>query len=363
MGSRTFLAALAALSAIQHVSAQTFTDCNPMNVTCKPDTALGSSASFDMTQDADPKVWNMTAGPMTYGSSGAEFTVAESGQSPTIQSEFYIMFGTVSVMMQAAKGQGIISSIVLESDDLDEVDWEFMGGNTTHVETNFFGKGNTTSYDRAIYYPVSNPQTSFHNYTVHWTSDKLEWWIDGAKVRTLNYDDKGTLGGYNYPQTPMNVRLGIWAGGDPTEPKGVQEWAGGITDYSKAPFTMFVQSVNVTDHGSGKAYTWSDKSGSWQSIKATAGNSTVLNEIKRPQGVTGFWKNLTTGAKSGLIIGAAVGGGVLLAALLACCIMQGRKGKKEKAIADAQWEKEQAEFNQYRMQMMKGGFSHSVNPA
>jgi len=63
---------------------------------------------------------------------------------------------------------------------------------------------------------------------------------------------------------------GIWAGGDPSEPEGVIEWAGGKSDFSKAPFTMFVQSVNVTDFGTGSAYTWSDKSGSYQSIKATA---------------------------------------------------------------------------------------------
>jgi len=208
MASRTLLAALTALSALQYASAQTFSNCNPMNVTtCKPNPALGGTAGFDMTHTVNPAIWNMTAGPMTYGSSGAEFAITAQGQSPTIQSNFYIMFGSVSVVMQAATGKGIISSIVLESDDLDEVDWEFMGGNTTHVETNYFGKGNTTSYDRAIYYPVSSPETSFHNYTTHWTAEKLEWWIDGKLVRTLLYADKGTLNGYNYPQTPMNIRL------------------------------------------------------------------------------------------------------------------------------------------------------------
>jgi beta-glucanase (GH16 family) len=82
-----------------------------------------------------------------------------------------------------------------------------MGGNTTHVETNFFGKGNTTSYDRAIYYPVDNPQNNWHNYTVHWTADELQWWIDGKMIRTLPYAAAGTLNGHNYPQTPMNIRL------------------------------------------------------------------------------------------------------------------------------------------------------------
>lgn len=119
MASRTLLAALTAFAAVSQVAAQTFTSCNPLNKTCPADPALGGVANFDMTNTADPGVWNTTAGPMKYGANGAEFTIASQGQSPTIQSEFYIMFGSVSVVMQAAKGTGIISSIVLESDDLD----------------------------------------------------------------------------------------------------------------------------------------------------------------------------------------------------------------------------------------------------
>jgi beta-glucanase (GH16 family) len=180
-----------------------------MNGTCPADPALGSNATFDFTSTVNSDIWNMTAGPMTYGQGGAQFTVAERGQSPTIQSNFYIFFGTVSVIMRASSGQGIISSIVLESDDLDEVDWEVMGGNTTHVETNYFGKGNTTSFDRAIYYPVSpSPQSDYHNYTTYWTAEKLEWYIDGQLVRTLLYADAN--GGYDFPQTPMNIRLGLY---------------------------------------------------------------------------------------------------------------------------------------------------------
>jgi beta-glucanase (GH16 family) len=208
----------------------------------------------------------MTAGPMKYNDGGAQFTVSARGDSPTIQSNFYIFFGTVSVIMQAAKGQGIISSIVLESDDLDEVDWEIIGGNTTHVETNYFGKGNTTSFDRAIYYPVTRaPQDGYTNYTIVWTKEKLEWWIDANLVRTLPYGEAN--GGHNYPQTPMNIRLGIWAGGDPKNPNGTIEWAGGLTTYGKESYNMFVKTVDVQDFSTGKSYTYGDHSGSWQSIK------------------------------------------------------------------------------------------------
>lgn len=59
-----------------------------------------------------------------YGSSdGAHFRVEKSKDSPTIVSNFYIMWGKFEVTMKAAPGAGIVSSIVLQSDDLDEIDW------------------------------------------------------------------------------------------------------------------------------------------------------------------------------------------------------------------------------------------------
>lgn len=45
------------------------------------------------------------------------------------------------------------------------------------------------------------------------------------------------------------------------------DWAGGLTDFNDI-YTMYVKSVNVTDFGTGKEYVYSDRSGSWQSIKA-----------------------------------------------------------------------------------------------
>ena len=49
-------------------------------------------------------------------------------------------FGYVEVVMKAAPGVGIISSIVLQSDNLDEVDWEWIGGVDSRVQQNYFGK-------------------------------------------------------------------------------------------------------------------------------------------------------------------------------------------------------------------------------
>ena len=259
---------LALLAVAPSALAQTFTDCNPLNKTDCPDMLALSSKNYTMNfidNTPSEKVWNTTAGKIDYKDQGAEFTINQKGDSPTIKSQFYIFFGTVEVIFKAATGQGVVSSIVLQSEDLDEIDWEWIGGNNTHVETNYFGKGDTSSFDRAIWYPVSDPMADFHNYTVDWSKEKMDFYLDGNKVRTLLYDDAAN--GTRYPQTPMNVRLGIWAGGDPDEPKGVREWAGGEVDYTKGPYTMTVKSLRISDASNATSYRWGDQTGSWEGIQ------------------------------------------------------------------------------------------------
>jgi len=259
-------AAVALAAAAPFASAQTYTDCNPLQKTCPADAGTTESKlNFDFTQSSGLNKWKTTAGSVSTGPNGAVFTINKKGDAPTIETDFYIFYGEISVTMQAAPGTGIVSSIVFESDDLDEIDWEALGGNTAQIETNYFGKGDTTTYDRATWPGVANPQSTFHTYTVNWQKDKTVWSIDGTPVRTLNYAD--AQGGARYPQTPMRVRIGSWAGGDPSNAKGTIEWAGGETDYSKAPFSMYIKSVSITNTNPADSYTYSDNSGSSDSIK------------------------------------------------------------------------------------------------
>lgn len=253
---------------ISSVTAQTWTACNPLNTTdCPPDPALGTNYTwtFNETNTLNTKIWTITNGDVGYGKEGAEFTILERLDSPTIQSNFYIFFGIVETHVKAAPGHGVVSSVVLESDDLDEIDWEWIGSDPDRVQSNYYGKGNAT-YGRAGFHDVEGGATNgFHNYTTYWTHEKLEWWVDGKLVRTLNYED--AVGGKNFPQTPCNVRIGIWPGGDPKNPQGTIEWAGGEIDYNGVPYTMTVSKIRVQDFSSGKEYVYGDMSGSWQSIK------------------------------------------------------------------------------------------------
>lgn len=119
----------------------------------------------------------------------------------------------------------------LLSDDLDEVDWEIMGANGTHASSNYYGKGNTSQIFgeyHGIEAGEEGPQEGFHNYTLVWTEERLEWFLNGRVVRTVEAAPAG-----EYPQTPSYVNLGLWAGGDPDNSEGTIAWAGGETEYDK----------------------------------------------------------------------------------------------------------------------------------
>jgi hypothetical protein len=214
MQSLLFSAAALLAAIVPTTLAQTHTDCNPLNTTgCPNMPALGSNATFNFNDTLYDKLWTpKNQGKVDWSEKGATFTIERSGDSPQLVSNFYMLFGRVEIVMKAAGGQGIVSSAILQSECLDEIDWEFLGSNSTHAMTNYFGKGNTTDFTRGKEYEMSPPQEEFHNYTIDWTKDRIQWWLDDKMLRELVPAE--ALNGKNYPQTPMNIRLGSWSGGD-----------------------------------------------------------------------------------------------------------------------------------------------------
>jgi len=245
---------------------QTYSVCNPLQQSgCPANPALGKSVKIDFTSGAS-SLFTATGNP-TYDSNGASFTVAKGGDAPTLTSKWYIMFGTYSITMKAAPGAGIVSSSVLQSDDLDEIDWEWLGAQDDQVQSNYFGKGQTTTYDRAAVHAVSSSQGNWHTYTIDWTEEQIVWQIDGTTVRVLTASSANGM----FPQTPMQLKVGSWSGGDPSNPAGTVAWAQGPTDYSSGPFKMVVRSISVTDYSTGTSYEYGNESGDWSSIESNGG--------------------------------------------------------------------------------------------
>jgi hypothetical protein len=103
--------------------------------------------------------------------------------------------------------------------------------------------------------------------------------IDGAPVRTVKAADaKG-----KFPQTPMRLKLGIWAGGDASRTKDQVSWAGGVIDWSKAPYEAVIDSVKIVNYNPAEQYRYKDQSGTWQSIDIIGGNPGGVNRDPEPE--------------------------------------------------------------------------------
>ena len=212
LGTSSLLSKLAvADSTTTAASTSTASSCNPLKTTgCSADTALGTSFSEDFSSSSKWFTDLKHAGEIGYGKDGLSMTLAKRYDNPSLKSDFYIMYGKLEVILKAANGTGIVSSFYLQSDDLDEIDIEWVGGDNTQFQSNFFSKGDTTTYDRGEFHGVDAPTDKFHNYTLDWAMDKTTWYLDGESVRVLsNTSSEG------YPQSPMYLMMGIWAGGDP----------------------------------------------------------------------------------------------------------------------------------------------------
>ncbi|KAI0113373.1 glycoside hydrolase family 16 protein [Daldinia grandis] len=275
MFSKLLSTATVVLAATQLVSAQTFTDCDPTKKKCADDPALGSTVTVDFTKGENSLFKVAEGTKLTYDKNGAVFTINKETEAPTITSNKYIFFGKVDVEVQASAGTGIVTSFVLQSDDLDEIDWEWLGGDKAQVQTNYFGKGDTTTYDRGAYHDVANPQDTTYKYTIDWTKDYVRWFINDKQVRELKYAD--AKGGSRFPQTPMQIKLGTWVAGRSDAPEGTVQWAGGKTDFSQAPFIAHYKSLTIQDYSNGvknaEKYSWADGSdGSYESIKVITGD-------------------------------------------------------------------------------------------
>jgi beta-glucanase (GH16 family) len=182
--------------------------------------------------------------------------------------------------LEAAPGAGIVSAFILQSDDLDEIDWEWLGGTTTNVQSNYFSKG-VANYGNGGVHNVANPQTTYHSmskcpavlivaYVIDWSPTQIEWLIDGVVVRTVTAATAGSA----YPQTPSQVRVGTWCGGCSGSPAGTVTWSGGPTTFSGAPYVMTIQSLEIVNTNPASSYTYGDMSGTAGSIK---GSSSVVS--------------------------------------------------------------------------------------
>ncbi|OAR03794.1 hypothetical protein LLEC1_04659 [Akanthomyces lecanii] len=260
-------------SLLMHVSAD-----------CSPDSAFAGKSSFKFegasyNEDFE-KFWivddetKQDRDRVKFGDgNGLQVSLTDQKQAPTLTSHQYLLFGKVTVRAKAAKGPGLVTTVVLKSDSGDEIDWEMLGAFQNQAQSNYYYNGEPLFNTYNTTYAISSSSyDDFHDYTVEWTDKFLKFSIDGAERKTWQ---PGEIPADKWPQTPMQVKLGIWAVEGYNDP-GEISWAGGVPDWSRQPFTAAFHSVEVEDYtgwceqvdaGGPVEYQYDDKTESWADVR------------------------------------------------------------------------------------------------
>jgi len=125
-------------------------------------------------------------------------------------------YGDYEVYMQAAKGDGILSSFFTYTgppfgDPHDEIDFEILGRDTTKVCINRFVEG--TRIPRNWIELGFDAAEGPNLYRFEWRADRITWFVNGKQIYNLAAQDA------TIPSHPSKIMMNIWAGN-----KGLYNW-------------------------------------------------------------------------------------------------------------------------------------------
>ncbi|KAI8388635.1 concanavalin A-like lectin/glucanase domain-containing protein [Radiomyces spectabilis] len=166
------------------------------------------------------------------------------GSGATFNSTDYMQFGKFSATVKSAPVGGAITAIILIGDNGDEIDYEMLGGDPNHVQTNYFyGDDIVYGVNGDIHKVPKDITENFLTYTVTWSPSKIEWSINGKTVRVKKQTETCSKGECKYPTHPMRIQVGLWDG---SFQPGTAEWAAGPINWDKAPeIAAYIKNIEI----------------------------------------------------------------------------------------------------------------------
>ncbi|KAF1944976.1 cell wall glucanase [Clathrospora elynae] len=254
------------------------------------DKYLGDASSINWQSQGMPAIYTDPSS----GQKSTLLTMAQGTVGTLLASTHYVWYGKICSKLTTAQGQGVVTAFILMSDVKDEIDFEWIGIDTQHVQSNYYSQGVTVyTNGEKLTVPDKSTAEEMHEYCIDWTEDKLTWTINDVTQRTLDRKEtwNSTSNRYDYPQTPARIMLSLWPAGLPTNAKGTVEWAGGEIDWN-SPYMQNgyyyarFQEVSVTcyDPPSGaqikgkKVYKYTDESGTNNTVAITD-NDVILGSL------------------------------------------------------------------------------------
>ncbi|KAF2404083.1 hypothetical protein EJ06DRAFT_187154 [Trichodelitschia bisporula] len=183
--------------------------------------------------DSSKADWVASGKPVVYNNQALLLTMAPDTVGTLLASTHYVWYGKISATLTTSQGKGVVTAFIMMSDVKDEIDFEWVGVDTEHVQTNYYSQG-VTNYNNGGNISASATQSTTHTYTIDWTPDQISWIVDGKTLRTKKRSEtwNSTANRYDFPQTPSRVMLSLWPAGLPSNAKGTVDWAGGLIDWN-----------------------------------------------------------------------------------------------------------------------------------
>ncbi|PWN24987.1 concanavalin A-like lectin/glucanase [Jaminaea rosea] len=223
------------LSSHSPTSCQPNPICTSQNITFPP--ASYNNVSYfrpilQYTGDASKAPLTLDSGSLGKGPEGVLMQMTSQRQVK-VSSTRYLFYGDVEARLRHNATQGLVAAFILMSDVKDEIDWESTTSSASDAQSNYFSLGVPKLGNGENVGPSSLDVSQWNTFGLNWQLDRLQWRINGQVVRTLTQRQAGD----SYPRSPARVQLSVWAGGNSTEPQGVQDWAGGQIDYTSPAYT------------------------------------------------------------------------------------------------------------------------------
>ena len=106
--------------------------------------------SLDDVQDiakylGDPSSinWVSSGTPLVYDNEAILLTLAPDTVGTVLSSTHYVWYGKISATLTTSQGAGVVTAFIMMADCKDEIDFEFVGVDVQHAQTNYYSQGVT----------------------------------------------------------------------------------------------------------------------------------------------------------------------------------------------------------------------------
>lgn len=242
--------------------------------------------------DSSKSNWVSSGHPLAYNGQGILLTMPPDTVGTLLASTHYIWYGKICATLTTSQGQGVVTAFIMMSDVKDEIDFEFVGTDVEHAQSNYYSQG-VTNYNNEVNLTASATSTTQHQYCIDWQPDSITWSVDGKDQRTKKRSEtwNSTSNRFDYPQTPARIMLSLWPAGLASNGQGTIDWAGGLinwnSQYMKNGYYYALVSdvtVNCYDPPSGanvqgsKSYVYTDEAGTNNTVEET-NNIVILKSL------------------------------------------------------------------------------------